>query len=174
MFNENAHHHPALPLYVQEHSMLKYQRTCLSSTNKSYNPNKHNKHKMYASVKKSSSLENYAPCYNVAKRRNFTKLHISSYHLAIEKGRYTRAITPREQRFCKNCTEKSYWRWDSFPSGVPKLASERRRLFYDLDQLYGLRNNGDFLTFNLLMNYGFGDTHMAGKIFKYVNECFNT
>ena len=24
------------------------------------------------------------------------------------------------------------------------------------------------------MNYGFGDTHMAGKILKYVNECFNT
>ena len=48
------------------------------------------------------------------------------------------------------------------------------RLFYDLDQLYGLRNNGDFLTFNLSMNYGFGDTHMVGKILKYVNECFNT
>ena len=32
----------------------------------------------------------------------------------------------------------------------------------------------DFLTFNLLMNYGFGDTHMAGTILKYVNECFNT
>ena len=45
---------------------------------------------------------------------------------------------------------------------------------HDHDKLYGLRNNGEFLTFNLLMNYGFGYTHMAGKILKYVNECFNT
>ena len=30
------------------------------------------------------------------------------------------------------------------------------------------------LGLNELMNYGFGDTHMAGKILKYVNECFNT
>ena len=29
VFDENALHHPALPLYVQEHSMLKYQRTCM-------------------------------------------------------------------------------------------------------------------------------------------------
>ena len=61
-----------------------------------------------------------------------------------------------------------------FLLGCPKFVSERGRLFYDHGQLYGLRNNGDFLTFNLLMNHGFGDTHMAGKILKYVNECFNT
>ena len=99
MFNENALHHPALPLYVQEHSMLKYKRAWLPSINKGYNPNKPNKLKVYASIKKSFSLENYVSCYNIAKRRNFTKLRISSHHLAIEKGRYTRPITPREQRF---------------------------------------------------------------------------
>ena len=58
--------------------------------------------------------------------------------------------------------------------GVQNLYLKGGRLFYDLGQLCGLRNNGDFLTFNLLINYGFGDTHMAGKILKYVNECFNT
>ena len=61
-----------------------------------------------------------------------------------------------------------------FLLGCPKRAYERGRLFYDLDHLHGLRNNGDFLTFDLLMNYGFGNTHMAGKILKYVNEFFNT
>ena len=80
----------------------------------------------------------------------------------------------REQRFCNNCSEKVIGDEMHFFLGCPKFLSERGRLFYDLDQLYGLRNNGDFLTFNLLMNYGFGDTHMAGKILKYVNECFNT
>ena len=50
-------------------------------------------------------LTSYVSCYNIAKRRNFTKLRISSHHLAIEKGRYTRLITPREQRFCNNCSE---------------------------------------------------------------------
>ena len=81
---------------------------------------------------------------------------------------------PREQRFCNNCSEKVIGDEMHFLLGCPKFVSERGRLFYDLGQLYGLRNNGDFLTFNLLMNYGFGDTHMAGKILKYVNECFNT
>ena len=52
--------------------------------------------------------------------------------------------------------------------------SNAYEIVYIIGQSYGLRNNGDFLTFNLLMNYGFGDTHMAGKILKYVNECFNT
>ena len=48
VFNENALHHPALSLYVQEHSMLKYRRAWLSSINKGYNPNKPNKLKVYA------------------------------------------------------------------------------------------------------------------------------
>ena len=53
VFNENALHHPALPLYVQEHSMLKYQRAWLSSINKGYDPNKPNKLKAYAYQKMS-------------------------------------------------------------------------------------------------------------------------
>ena len=52
VFNENALRHPALPLYVQEHSMLKYQKAWLPSINKGYNPNKPNKLKVYASIKK--------------------------------------------------------------------------------------------------------------------------
>ena len=62
VFNENALHHPALPLYVQEHAMLKYQRAWLSSINKGYNPKKPNKLKVYASIKKSFSLEKYVSC----------------------------------------------------------------------------------------------------------------
>ena len=46
-----------------------------------------------------------------------------------------------------------------FLLGCPKFASEKGRLFYDLDQLHGQRNNGDFLTFSVLMNFGFGDTY---------------
>ena len=134
-----------------------------------YNPNKPNKLQVYASIKKTFSLENYVSCYNIAKR-------ISSHHLAIEKGRYTRPITPREQCFCfcNNCSEKVIGDEMHLLPGCPKSVSEGGRLFYDLDQLYDIRNNVDFLTFNLLMNYGFGDTHMAGKILKYINECFNT
>ena len=61
VFNENALHHPALPLYVQEHSMLKYQRAWLSSINKGYNPNKPNKLKVYASNKQGKS-EGFESC----------------------------------------------------------------------------------------------------------------
>ena len=77
LFNENALHHPALPLYVQEHPMLKYQRTWLSSINKGFNPNKPNKLKVYASIKKSFSLQSYVSCYNIFKRRNFTLIPIN-------------------------------------------------------------------------------------------------
>ena len=56
--------------------MLKYQRAWLSSINKGYNPNKPNKLKVYASIKKSFSLENNVSCYNIAKQRNFTNTPI--------------------------------------------------------------------------------------------------
>ena len=137
LFNENALHHPALSLYVQEHSMLKYQRACLSSINKGYNPNKPNKLKVYASIKKKSfSLENYMSPVTILPNelRNMTKLRISSHHLAIEKGRYTKPITPREQRFCNNCSEKVIGDEMHFLLGCPKFVSERGRPFYDLDQ----------------------------------------
>ena len=73
-----------------------------------------------------------------------------------------------------DCTEEAVGDEMHFLLGCSKFASERGRLFYDLKPLYGPRNSGDFLTFNLLMRYGYGDTHMAGKMLKYVSECFNT
>ena len=107
---------------------------------------------MYASIKKSFSLENYVSYYNIAKRRNFTKLRISCHHLAIEKGGYTRPImAPQENNvFAIIAQKKVSGNEMHFLLGCPKFVSERGRLFYYFDQLYGLRNNGDFLTFNLL------------------------
>ena len=125
-------------------------------------------------LKNGEVLRNTLSCHNAIVYIRRYHCEMTNHHLAIEKGRYTRPITPREQRFCNNCSDKVIGDEMHFLPRCPKFVSERGRLFYDLGQSYGLRNNGDFLTFNLLMNYGFGDTHMAGKILKYVNECFNT
>ena len=35
------------------------------------------------------------------------------------------------------------------------------------------KNNADFLTFNILMNDGFGDTYIDNKICNFVNKCFS-
>ena len=121
--------------------MLKYHRVWSSSINKGYNPNLLNKLKVYAYFKTPFKLE------KVTKSRNFTKLHINSYHLAIEKGRYTRQVTPKEQRSCNNYTEKTIGDERHFLLTCPKFASERRNLFYELGQSYGL-SYGDLFTFN--------------------------
>ena len=100
-------------------------------------PNKPNKLKVYASIKKSFSLENYVSCYNIAKRRNFTKLRISSHHLAIEKGRYTRPImAPQENNVFAIIAQK-------------KLLAMRCISFWGVQNLY-LKGDVSFIT---LINY---------------------
>ena len=76
-----------------------------------------------------------------------------NYVLALIIWLLTRAGTPDQSPqennfFGNNCSEKVIGDEMHFILGCPKFVSERGRLFYDLDQLYGLRNNGDFLTFN--------------------------
>ena len=45
------------------------------------------------------------------RHHDMARYGISSHHLAVEKGRYTRPITPREQCFCNNCMMRciSFW-----------------------------------------------------------------
>ena len=71
--------------------------------NKNYEPSNQNKLRTYASFKTTYGMENYVLALKLPDHRQFTKLRISSHHLVIETGRYTRPITPRNERWCKDC-----------------------------------------------------------------------
>ena len=59
----------------------------------------------YSKIKDNFGMENYILLLPVAQRRHFTKLKISAHHLSIERGRYTRPVTPRHERYCVDCNE---------------------------------------------------------------------
>ena len=99
----NALFHPALPAFVKNHFTSKYVQAWLMAINKNYEPSNQNKLRTYASFKTTFGMENYVLSLKLPDRRQFTKLQISSHHLAIETGRYTRPITPRNERWCKDC-----------------------------------------------------------------------
>ena len=106
----------------------------LSSINKGYSPNKPNKLKVYASIKKSFSLENYVSCYNIAKRRNFTKLRISSHHLAIQlKGAGIPDQSPQENNVFAIIAHK-------------KLLAMRCISFWSVQNLYLVKGDVSSMT----------------------------
>ena len=94
---------PGIPIRVKDFYTKRYDESWLLSINKNYDPNSQNKLKMYASIKNVFAVENYVLALPMMKCRHFTKLCISLHHLAIEAGRYTRPITPKNARFWNNC-----------------------------------------------------------------------
>ena len=52
---------------------------------------------------------------NIKHRKALTRLRCSSHHLAIETGRWTKPITPRNQRLCALCLvieDEEHFLWD--------------------------------------------------------------
>jgi len=62
-----------------------------------------NKMRTYVKFKASFVPEDYLSIKHEKHRKALTKLRISAHSLAIERGRYTRPLTPVENRTCKNC-----------------------------------------------------------------------
>ena len=79
----------------------------LESINKVHDNTSGHKLKTYCSLKTQFGMENYVRGIPQSERRHFTKLKISAHHLSIERGRYTRPITPRSQRYCSDCKEQA-------------------------------------------------------------------
>ena len=64
----------------------------------------HNKLRTYKNLKASFTREPYLDLIRNRNQRSFlSRLRVSSHNLAIERGRYTRPVTPIEQRFCTYC-----------------------------------------------------------------------
>ena len=79
-------------------------------------------------------------------------LRISSYRLAIETGRYTRPITPKNERFCNNCYQLVVGDEFNFLLTCHKFTSQRKT-FDKLSTFCNINNNNDFATFYKLMSY---------------------
>ena len=97
--------HPGIPIRGKDFYTKRYDESWLLSINKNYDPNSQNKLKVYASIKNVFAVENYVLALPMMKRMHFTKLRISSHRLAIETGRYTRQMTPKNEMFCNNCDQ---------------------------------------------------------------------
>ena len=88
-----------LPKFIQEDFSSKYRQGWVMAINNNFDIIQQNKLRI---------LKHHLPWKMMsyilkAQRRQFTKLRISSHQLAAETGRYTRPITPRHERVCKNC-----------------------------------------------------------------------
>lgn len=63
--------------------------------------------RFFSQITKDFELQDYLK-FNINKhlRSKLTKLRLSAHSLAIETGRYSKPITPAEERFCKSCKSK--------------------------------------------------------------------
>ena len=66
---------------------------------------------------------------NISHRNILTRFHTSNHKLHIETGRYTRRITPVENRICSNCNSKSVEDELHFLMYCHKFENHRRELF---------------------------------------------
>ena len=163
-----------IPQYgMQVHvQVLCYNQAWLNAINKNYDSSKPNKLKTYANFKKSFGMENYLLCMkNKNKRRHFTKLRISAHHLPIEKGRYSRPVTPRDQRFCQSCDMMSIGDEFHFLLVCPKHDEQRLILFDQLSKFTILSNEQDQDTFIHLMSCCQGDTEVLNLVCRFVENC---
>ena len=144
----------------------------LLSINKKYDPNSQNKLKMYASIKNVFAIENYVLALPMMKCRHFTKLPISLHRIAIGTGRYTRPITPENERFCNNCDQLGVSDEFHFLLACHKFTSKRKTTLDELSTFCNISNNNDFATFYKLMSCGCGDLEIAKIICQYVADTF--
>ena len=159
--------------YIQGQCIARYKLGWLDSINKKYNPAANNKLSTYASFKKVFEAENYVLGISRPQRRYFTKLRISSHHLAIETGRYTRPVTPRERRLCNSCCLGEIGDEKHFLLRCPKFDRERASMFDELSEFLIIQNSQDFKTFDTLMQCLAGDLEVGRVVCSYVEKCFS-
>jgi hypothetical protein len=66
---------------------------------------------------------------NISHRNILTRFRTSNHKLHIETGRYTRPITPVENRICSNCNSKSVEDELHFLMYCPRFENHRKELF---------------------------------------------
>ena len=90
----------------------------------------------------------------------------SNHKLHIETGRYTRPITPVENRICSNCNSKSVEDEIHFLMYCPKFENHRRELFSNV-----LNYNAAILSADVwkLSNE---DPSCVRELAKFIHSCF--
>ena len=66
---------------------------------------KQEKMRTYRTIKHHLKYEKYLNILNRDSAKALTKLRVSAHNLAIERGRYTRPPTPRDERKCPHCPD---------------------------------------------------------------------
>ena len=149
-----------------------YKQGWLESINKVHGNTSGHKLKTYCSLKTQFGMETYVRGIPQSERRHLTQLKISAHHLSIERGRCTRPITPRSQRYCLDCKEQAIGDEFHFLLKCPKFAWERRKMFEKFSEFTSIKNNGDDDTFITLMQHLQGGVEVARIVCAFVNECF--
>lgn len=135
--------------------------------------NDDSKLRTYKAFKSSPSLENYLlEIPDVQKRKEFTKLRISSHQLQIELGRYTKPRkTPIENRICKLCNSQAVEDEKHFIMSCSRYKSARKTLFSNLGSFTTFLSLTDSDQFNFIMSCLSGDTEIIRLVTDFVNQC---
>jgi len=134
-------------------------------------PNTPNKLDTYSKFKINFEMENYVLNSPLSARRNFTKLRISAHRLAIETGRYSKPITPRQNRLCTLCNYDKVE--DEYHMLMDCTAYKDERIFFQksVNQFSNIDYENTEHLFNLFMSYYSGDIEFSQAICKFVNAC---
>jgi hypothetical protein len=124
--------------------------------------------KTFANIKTDFKLEQYLLHFPVITRRNFTRIRISSHHLAVEIGRYTKPLTPYDNRLCHFCYFDCIEDEQHFLFECPYYASERDFLFSQLDFLDIDFTNTEYLFVTLMSTM---DYDVCSILCNYINVC---
>ena len=157
---------------LREELESKYSAQWLAHISRNKKPTDPNKLRNYAVFKEKFQMENYILSCNLESRRLFTKLRTSAHNLAIETGRYTRPITPRDKRLCLFCNQAATE--DEYHMLMDcSLYTDERKLFHDALHIFSdIDFNIPTNTYITLMTCLEGDTEFAKEICTYVNKCF--
>ena len=146
----------------------------------------------YSKFKQEFELENYIVSVPFSRRRLFTKLRISSHHLAIEKGRHM-PLPKRDDIKCDFCTHVknnctcNRFKYNRLCHFCCVVEDEKHFMLncpvYDKERLEFFNNISNIFTFDLsasddscfinIMNYFNGDIELAPLVCDFVNTCFD-
>jgi hypothetical protein len=126
----------------------------------------------YKDFKLGISLENYLLCGgNVANRKEFTKLRISSHQLRIERGRYTRPRkTPVEDRLCTLCNNGDVETERHYILTCSQFNDERTTLYGQLNSFTDFSALTADQKFIFIMSYNEGDSEVLKYILEFINR----
>ena len=92
--------------------------------------NENGKLRTYVQIKTNFGYEKYLDLIDESKtRKTVTKFKISSHKLKIEFGRYTKPLTPIEERLCDKCDMREVEDENHFFNNCTHFSEERLKLF---------------------------------------------